>query len=175
MKVFLNPGHSPNGNPDPGAVGFGMLESDVTEAVTKLVEGYLAKAGVEVVANIQSNDLTGVVNTANASGADVFISIHCNSATNPSANGTEVFVYKLGNEATKLAQCIQDQITDALDTTDRGVREDTDLYVLNSTSMTAVLVELAFICNESDNYLLRYKQDEFARAIARGVTDYQRL
>jgi N-acetylmuramoyl-L-alanine amidase len=38
--------------------------------------------------------------------------------------------------------------------------------------MPAVLVELAFISNEGDEELLRDRQDDFARAIARGVTDY---
>ncbi len=38
--------------------------------------------------------------------------------------------------------------------------------------MPAVLVEMAFIDNTSDAILLRDQQDEFARAIARGVTDY---
>ena len=44
---------------------------------------------------------------------------------------------------------------------------------MNNTDATAVLVELAFIDNEQDVQLLREKQDEFARAIARGVTDYE--
>ena len=38
--------------------------------------------------------------------------------------------------------------------------------------MPAVLVELAFIDNEDDATLLGERQDDFARAIARGVTDY---
>ena len=46
------------------------------------------------------------------------------------------------------------------------------LYVLTNTDMPAVLVELAFISNEDDEKLLRNNQDDFARAIARGVTDY---
>ena len=37
----------------------------------------------------------------------------------------------------------------------------------------AVLVELAFIDHAGDAELLRSRQDEFARAIARGVTDYE--
>ena len=49
MKVFLNPGHAPNGNPDPGACGCGLRESDVTKLVTDLVADYLSAAGVEVV------------------------------------------------------------------------------------------------------------------------------
>ena len=46
------------------------------------------------------------------------------------------------------------------------------LYVLTNTDMPAVLVELAFISNADDVVLLTEKQDEFARAIARGITDY---
>jgi len=39
--------------------------------------------------------------------------------------------------------------------------------------MPAILVETAFIDNEEDAELLRNRQDAFARAIARGVTDYE--
>ena len=38
--------------------------------------------------------------------------------------------------------------------------------------MPAVLVEVAFISNEDDVQLLVNNQDDIARAIARGVTDY---
>ena len=71
---------------------------------------------------------------------------------------------------------IQSQIVDHLGTVDRGVKmavpHKNGLYVLTNTDMPAVLVELAFISNEDDEKLLRNEQDEFARAIARGVTDY---
>ena len=175
MKVFLNPGHAPNGNPDPGACGYGLRECDVAKNVTDLVAGYLAAAGVEVVGSLQSDSLHEVVTASNRADADVFISIHCN-ACNGSANGTEVWHYYGSGEGEKLADCIQNQIVDALGTVDRGVKGAkpgvNGLYVLNNTDAVAVLVELAFIDNESDATLLRERQDEFARAIARGVTDY---
>lgn len=76
-----------------------------------------------------------------------------------------------------LADCIRHQIVDALGTADRGSKGAkpgvNGLYVLSNTGATAVLVELAFIDNEDDAQLLCEKQDEFARAIARGVTDYE--
>ncbi|AME02657.1 N-acetylmuramoyl-L-alanine amidase family protein [Selenomonas sp. oral taxon 136] len=175
MKVFLNPGHAPNGNPDPGACGYGLRECDVAKNVADLVAGYLAAAGVEVVGSLQSDSLHEVVTASNRADADVFISIHCN-ACNGSANGTEVWHYYGSGEGEKLADCIQNQIVDALGTVDRGVKGAkpgvNGLYVLNNTDAVAVLVELAFIDNESDATLLRERQDEFARAIARGVTDY---
>ena len=179
MRVYLNPGHSPNGEPDPGACNriTGLRECDVAKEITDLVEGYLKAAGVEVVGSLQSDELYDVVNMSNALDADVFISIHCN-AFNEAANGTEVWHYHTSRLGKQLAKCIQRQIVDSLGTTDRGVKgavphTDTSLYVLNCTDAVAVLVECAFIDNPSDEELLRNRQDDFARAIARGVTDYE--
>ena len=176
MKVFLNPGHAPNGNPDPGACGCGLRECDIAKSIADLVESYLTTAGVEVVGNLQIDGLYDIVSASNSTDADVFISIHCN-ACNGNANGTEVWHYYGSGEGEKLADCIQNQIVDALGTVDRGVKGAkpgvNGLYVLNNTDAIAVLVELAFIDNESDAALLRERQDEFARAIARGVTDYE--
>jgi N-acetylmuramoyl-L-alanine amidase len=173
MKVFLNPGHAPNGQPDPGACGCGLRESDVAAEIVELAAAYLEAAGVETEV-LQSDSLSEIANTANASGADIFVSVHCN-AFNGAAHGTETCVYSLGSEAAALGECIQDQIVDALGTTDRGLKERPGLYVLSQTDMPAVLVETAFIDNAHDAALLRDQQDEFARAIARGVTDYERL
>ena len=76
MKVFLNAGHAPNGNPDPGACGYGLRECDVAKNVTDLVAGYLAAAGVKVVGSLQSDSLREVVSASNRADADVFISVH---------------------------------------------------------------------------------------------------
>lgn len=176
MRVFLNPGHAPNGNPDPGACGYGLRECDVARNVADLVAGYLTAAGVEVVGCLQSDSLEEVVDSSNNSDADVFISIHCN-ACNGSANGTEVWHFYGSGAGKTLASCIQNQIVTSLGTTDRGVKGAkpgvNGLYVLSNTNAVAVLVELAFIDHTSDAQLLRSRQDEFARAIARGVTDYE--
>ena len=176
MRVFLNPGHAPDGNPDPGACGFGLRECDVARNVVDLVAGYLAAAGVEVVGCLQSDSLHEVVSASNNSDADVFISIHCN-ACNGAANGTEVWHFYGSGAGETLASCIQNQIVTSLGTTDRGTKGAkpgvNGLYVLSNTDAVAVLVELAFIDHEGDAELLGTQQDEFARAIARGVTDYE--
>lgn len=179
MKVFLNPGHAPNGNPDPGAVNKynGLRECDVAKKVSDLLEGYLTAAGVDVVGNLQSDSLEDVCTESNISGADIFISVHCNSAVNEQANGTETWYHAHSISGRALAQCIQDQIVNSLETTDRETKGATPgvngLYVLNNTNAVAVLVELAFISNTDDAILLADNADDFARAIARGVTDYQ--
>lgn len=179
MKVFINPGHAPGGDPDPGAVnGYnGLRECDVAARVGGLLEQYLNVAGVQVTNVVQDDSLRMVVDIANGSGADLFVSIHCNAAANPQANGTEVWHYYNSRKGRQLAECIQNQIVNALGTTDRGVKSAqpgaNGLYVLTHTNAIAVLVELAFISNTDDCLLLQQNPDCFARAIARGITDYQ--
>lgn len=183
MRVYINPGHDTDY--DSGACGFGLRECDVALNIGVLVQKYLEAAGCEV-RILQSDNLlhdtdypqerpVAVVEDANAWPADVFVSIHCNAAADNSAHGTETLAYS--SEPTtagaRLAGFIQSQIVDALGTTDRGVKARPGLIVLKHTDMPAVLVETAFISNEADNKLLAEKQDDFARAIARGVTDYE--
>ena len=176
MKVLINAGHAPNGQPDPGACGNGLRESDVTATVGHLVEGYLKAAGCEV-KFIQSDSLYEISSTSNAWDADVFVSIHCNSAATEHARGVETFSYYGSGNGKALAACIQNQITDAFklidnEFPDRGLK-CANFYVLRETDAPAVLVELAFISNDEDAALLKYHADDFARAVARGVTDYQ--
>ena len=177
-KVFLNPGHDQlelkgTYDYDPGAVNeyLELYENEIALAVGELVQKYLTDAGCEVKL-LQHEYLSFICADANSWGADLFVSIHCN-AFNEVAHGVETLTHPEDEEGHKLAECIQNQILDTFEElTDRGVKERSDLAVLNGTEMTAVLVEMAFIDNTSDAILLRDQQDEFARAIARGVTDY---
>lgn len=188
MKVFLNPGHDLKY--DSGAVNpySGMRECDVAAEVGSRVKVYLEAVGIKCEI-MQSDNLAPtragrsyepdrqgltVTETANKWGADLFISIHCN-ALNGEAAGTETYAYDAGDDSdgAKLAQCIQNQIIGSFDLVDRGTKSGPKLLVLRYTDMPAVLVELGFIDNEHDVELLRDKRDDFARAIARGVTDYE--
>jgi len=181
MKVYINPGH--DREYDSGAVNpnNGTREADIVATVGEAVKGYLQAAGCEVMMR-QSDNLcwdsdyadrqdAAVCPEANQWGADIFVSIHCN-AFNATAKGTEVECYGPG-EGERLAQCIQNQIVGSLGTVDRGVKHMPGLRVLRKTNMTSVLVEMAFIDQDEDCQLLKEKTDEFARAIARGITDYQ--
>lgn len=177
MRVFINPGHHPG--LDPGAVNrdYGVTKADIVRDIGNLTAGYLQAAGCEVKI-VQSNNLCGedaaytnVCLTANSWPADIFVSLHCNAAA-PAARGTEVLVYSRWSAADTLANCIQRQIVSSLGTVDRGVKARPNLVVLNSTHMPAVLVEMGFITNGDDCQMLINQQDELARAIARGITDY---
>ena len=120
----------------------------------------------------ETPDLPCVVDTANDWPADIVISLHCNAA-NGCARGTETLVYANEGESAQLAACIQSQIVDSLGTIDRGIKERPMLIVLNSTAMPAVLVEMAFVDNNEDAQILTERADEMARAIARGITDFE--
>lgn len=176
MKVFINPGHAPNGQPDPGACGCGLRESDVVAEVGHAVAGYLTAAGCEVKV-LQSDSLSEISSTANAWDADVFVSIHCNSASRDDARGVETYSYYGSDNGRALADCIHERIVGRFeeidgDFPDRGLKE-AGFHVIRCTDMPAVLVELAFINNEDDAKLLKNHVDDFARAIACGVTDYE--
>ena len=180
MKVFINPGHAPQGDPDPGAcnAATGLRESDVTATVAALVIHYLKKLDYEITA-VQSDDLVGdVVGAANSWQADIFVSIHCNSASNDAAQGVETWYCHNSVASAKLATLIQGQLINSLPLVDRGIKAATPgkngLYVLTNTDMPACLVEMAFISNGADEKLLadQDRQDQFSRAIARGITDY---
>jgi len=178
MKIFINPGHAPDGNPDPGAVNgdTGLRESDVAINIGILVSKYLQAVGYKTQV-LQCDDLQTITDTANTWPADLFISIHCNSAGSAEALGTEVWACAGSDDGANLAQCIDSQIVNSLKTVDRGVKvaipHVNGLCVLTNTDMPAVLVETAFISNADDEKLLANRQDDFARAIARGITDYQ--
>jgi N-acetylmuramoyl-L-alanine amidase len=170
-KVFINPGHAPNGNPDPGAVGpTGLRESDVTAKVSKLLGNYLQEAGVETYI-LQSDNLSEVCDAANDFEPDCFVSIHCNSFGNPAANGIETYAAEGSEDGISLARMVQENLVyEFPELTDRGVKLS-NFYVLLYTDAPAILIELPFISNPDEERLLGdpLTQDKFAAAIARGI------
>lgn len=173
MIIAINPGHAPGGSPDPGAVSpDGTRESDITAAVGLLVSDYLQQLG-HIAPVIQSDDLVEICNTANSMNADLFVSIHCNAAYNPNANGAETYYANGSVDGEKLARMIQMEIINGIPVLNRGVKQ-AKFYVLVSTYMPAVLVELAFLSNRYDESILidHRCQRDFAKAIADGIVKY---
>lgn len=173
MKICIDPGH---GGKDPGAVGpGGTKEKDVVLAVAKYLKQELSAIAQVTLTRTtdQYVELSERAALANNLGVDYFISVHCNSATNQTAKGTETLVYALGGEAEKLAKTVQARLIDVLKTSDRGVKTR-NVYVLRKTKMPAILVELAFISNPEEEKLLTNSvwQQKAAQTIAKGVANY---
>ena len=186
MKVFINPGHAPEGKPDPGAINdfFNIRECDIALKIGDLVKRFLIRAGCEVKI-LQSDNLAGessgecIVQSSNDWGADIFVSIHCN-AFDTTVRGAETLVYSLTGPGAALGRFIQNQLIEAMqkidkDFPDRGLISRPLLAVLKGTTAPAVLVEAAFIDNDLDALLLMNQQQEIAAAIARGITDYWQM
>ncbi len=102
--VVLDPGH---GGHDPGAMGpRGLEEKAVALDVAKRVRRILLKKDPNVVCHLTRESdrflsLEERTQFANARGADLFVSIHCNAAPNSNATGLET--YYLDNTTDKAA------------------------------------------------------------------------
>lgn len=191
MRIVIDPGHAGR-NVDPGAVNraMGLQEADVALQVSRLIESQMVAAGHEVKLTrteweqAETDDLSFRSAMANEWGAELFVSIHCNSAASSSAAGYEVWTSPGDTQGDVLATCIYKQI--AAEFPDRAGRADysdgdpdkeSRFYVLVHTDAPACLVEMAFISNDEEAALLSdaARQDRYARAIAKGITDYAAL
>lgn len=89
--ICLDPGH---GGKDPGACAGGEREKDITLKVAKLIGGKLAGHNIVYTRTDDSYpELSQRTDYANSIKADLFISIHCNSAASTQANGVEVYTH----------------------------------------------------------------------------------
>ena len=191
MRIVIDPGHAGR-NVDPGAVNHstGLQEADVALFVSKLIESQLLAAGHEVKLTrtdweqAETDDLEYRTSLANDWGAELFVSIHCNSAVSPNAAGYEVWTSPGDTEGDALATCIYAQIaiefpdrTGRADYSDGDPDKESRFYVLVHTDAPACLVEMAFISNDEEAALLSDVawQTRYARAIALGATDYAAL
>lgn len=168
MKIFVNPGHSLKY--DPGAIGAnGTKECEINAQIAKATAESLQAAGHTVIVYQQQKRLADVAEMANASGAALFVSIHCNSAVNKNANGTETWHYTGCPTGKKFATQIQLEIVKAIGTRNRGVKNSRSLYVLRKTTMPAVLVEAGFLSNPAEEKQLAESTAKIGKAIANGI------
>jgi N-acetylmuramoyl-L-alanine amidase len=155
-RVVIDAGH---GGDDPGAAAFGLTEARITSDTAARIEGRLAATGVQVW-QTHAPTLTGTLSNtqraqfANATGADLFLSLHVDSAPTPVPQGLATFYY--GRDETsgsalgaQLASLIQREIVARTDLTDCRTHPATwDL--LRRTQMTAVRVEMGYLSNPHD-------------------------
>ncbi len=181
--VVLDPGH---GGAAVGAKNQGYYEKDINFKIlytigkkyfnqdpSKLKVYYTRTADYDI-------SLEDRAAFASKVGADLFVSLHMNSALNAaSAKGTEVFYSSDNNSPNKagltskmMATNFVNNICKALGSTNRGVKQDA-LYVTKRNSVPAVLIELGFISNSSDLAMITNsaKQDTAAKTIYNTLLD----
>jgi N-acetylmuramoyl-L-alanine amidase len=171
--VVIDAGH---GNQDPGAIGVtGKKEKAFNLAIALKAEKLLKKVPNMDVVLTRSNDsfleLKERVKIANDLKADVFVSIHANSAGSSAATGSESY-YK--NESSKaFAQVMHKYLVKATGLKDRGVRYG-NFHVIRETKMAAVLLEAGYLSNRSDESALFNEnlQNRMAQGIVDGIKEY---
>lgn len=168
-RICLDPGH---GGSDPGAVGpSGVREKDITLAVAQQAAEHLRRHSVRVVLTRERDEdvsLAERCRIANEFGADLFLSVHCNSADSAAAHGTETWYMSAAGE--KLATKVQAELVAALGRADRGVKKG-NLYVLRNTRAPAALMEMAFVNNPEEEKLLTSGdfRERAAQGLAKGI------
>jgi len=156
--VFLDPGH---GGADSGAIRVNdrgeviLREKDVNLAVALKTAELLRAKGYRVILSRETNERPGsgedvnadgrlshrdnlqaVVDLANTSGAELFISLHSNSSQDPVASGVEVYYCadrEFAAESRRLAELVQAELVETLraigyPALTRGVKDDGLLY-----------------------------------------------
>lgn len=180
--VVLDAGH---GGYDPGAQNKGTNEKDLTYKIAyTLMKKYCSgnAPDIKVYWTRTTDQYVTLANRAafaKSVGADAFISLHMNSASRSSANGTEVY-YSTSNNSTgfggitskKMATLFKNRLVTDLNTKSRGVKS-AGYYVIKHNTVPAILIELGFISGSSDYSKLTNSsfQDKAAKSIYNGIVN----
>lgn len=192
--VAIDPSH---GGIDPGTHhNETILEKEVVLAVALELERYLRQAGAAVVltrsidedvsrhitgsGSRYHRDLQGRVKLINASGADLFISLHVDSCVDPDVRGAITVYNDSRPENRLLAECIQKHVNPVVRTNPQEgqyfhqkTRADS-YYILNEGTIPGVILEMGFMTSPADRELLIQKgyRKRLAEAIFMGIVEY---
>jgi N-acetylmuramoyl-L-alanine amidase len=200
--VVVDPGHDRRANPEtepivPGSstrkikdgggthgVASGLREAELNLKVGLLLRGMLERAGVNVVMTRTRTAATSMGNIArariaNRAGAGLFLRIHADGSTDPSARGTHTLYPALRrgwtddvySESKRAARIVQRDLRAALGFPDRGLQERSDFTGFNWADVPVILVEMGFMTNPTDDRLLatRAYQRRAALGLCRGT------
>jgi N-acetylmuramoyl-L-alanine amidase len=195
--VAIDPGH---GGKDPGYQISTHQEKKYTLLLAHKVQDLLEEAGIKTILTRRSDTYVERgerADLAHGAKADLFVSLHYNTAADTAARGVETYaVTPFGAEATNggevalrsypgnkfdaqsvlLAYEVQRAITRGLDASDRGVRR-AGFEVLRKAPMPSILIENGFMSNsgESKKIFDDDNRKEVARAIVDGILAYKRI
>lgn len=176
LVVFVDAGH---GGRDGGSSldAEKRLEKDDNLKMALKVQDILNQKGVYVEMSRSTDEYVSLEDRckmANKSQAQLFVSIHRNSAQD--GNGVEIWAMSdKRKKDTALANCIMDKLDKAGISKNRGVRfgyisnSNGNYFVNENTDMPSCLIELGFITNSEDNELFDKNFEDYAKAIADGI------
>ncbi len=174
--VVIDPGH---GGSDVGQCGGELTEEAVTMDLAARIEGRLVALGVaayltrgRLSADEPGPDDPKRADFANATGADLMISLHCDGASDPLARGVATYYYGVGGAGARsavgeeFADLVQREVvarTGLLDCRTHGKTWD----ILRRTKMPSVRLELGYLTNPED--AARLADPSFRDVVAEAV------
>lgn len=182
--IYIDAGH---GGIDPGAVYKDIHEADINLKISMSLANLLEKNGAIVLltrtgdydlsvnnaVNRKRSDLSRRANIINESNGDIYISIHLNSIASSTWRGAQVFYDDINPKNEKLAKLLQNTLKKDLKSS-REYKEMTDMYMYKRIKIPGVLVEVGFLSNDNERYLLLQKtyQDKVAKSLCGGIIEY---
>ena len=153
--VVLDPGH---GGEDTGTSAHGLIESEINLDLARRIEGRLSAIGVTVLftrsATTGPDELARAM-VANQAGADIMLSLHCDSTDHSRASGVATFFYGLDRFGAwsavgeELANIIQREIVARTDLTDCRTHAR-GWVLLQRTQMPTVRIEAGYLSHPED-------------------------
>ncbi|OGN62515.1 MAG: hypothetical protein A3F09_05550 [Chlamydiae bacterium RIFCSPHIGHO2_12_FULL_49_11] len=176
--VLVDAGHGGN---DTGAKTSYIQEKKVCLKTAVYVRRFLTQMGYKVIMTRARDEfipLRDRSKLANRTRADLFVSIHYNSAPNKDAAGIEIYIPKDGTKERKgrsrqLAELVLKKMSAYTHAHSRGIKE-ANFHVIRDSTMPAILVEGGFISNERESHKLLDDQyiELLSLAVAEGVDHY---
>lgn len=172
MTIGVDAGH---GGSALGARGLtGVLEKDITLAISHKLKEELEKAGVKVVmTRTEDMDTPNSNRTRQMKEAmpDFLISIHCNSASRPTARGASTYYKHIAYRP--VTETIYEEVL-KLGLEDFGNIGSFNFFFSAPTEYQTVLVETAFISSPEDEEKLIDEnfQRDMAKSIVKGIKKF---
>ncbi len=192
--IFLDPGH---GGQDSGAFYYNVAEKDLNMQIYRKLRTKLEELGYKVLtsrdSDIDVDFVTERSRMVNKTNSDIFISIHFNATGNTysKASGIQTYSYsdepdypsKINkywhnhpdrmSESKRLAAAIHSSLLAETGAKDAGLLESS-FAVLRETAKPAVLLELGYMDNFTENQQIRdsHYQDKLVAGIVKGIQKY---
>jgi len=181
MATFISAGHNPKGiKVDPGAIGNGYREADLTVEFRDLVIKECEKLGLKVVKDRDDERLGDYLKRIQTGNGSVVVEYHFDAAATPTATGTTGLIEA---EADRLDRAFAKELTDITATTigikNRGVITEAEshrgsLGLMREEGIIA-LIELAFISNAQDMKLYHANKNKLAIYHAQIIKKYEAM
>ncbi len=172
ITVAIDPGHGGN---DRGTTGTrGTDEKDLTLLTAELLSGKLKDAGADVVLTRDSDTYVSLQKRTDIGvheGADVFVSLHYDANPDRTISGFTTYYTHPGQQP--FASALNDGLAGTLDLNNRGT-QSANYLVLRENRLPAVLIELGFLSNSSEERVLTspYFREQAAQGIYKGLLQY---